>query len=130
MRRTGISGGPSSGIRESRRRHAAHASPAKFQASIGAWRHRIARLSPKSGRSWRVYEHALVDFSAREKNGAIELVIELKNRDLGLHTYYAPLHPRDIDHSQFPWTLQRYLYDCLHDYVVEMFIRTPQSRNT
>ena len=76
------------------------------------------------------YEHALVDFSAREKNGAIELVIELKNRDLGLHTYYAPLHPRDIDHSQFPWTLQRYLYDCLHDYVVEMFIRTPQSRNT
>ncbi|PYT19548.1 MAG: hypothetical protein DMG58_36185 [Acidobacteria bacterium] len=76
------------------------------------------------------YEHALVDFSAREKNGAIELVIELKNRDLGLHTYYAPLHPRDIDHSQFPWTLQRYLYECLHDYVVEMFIRTPQSRNT
>lgn len=75
------------------------------------------------------YEHSLVDFSAREKNGAIELVIELKNRDLGLHTYYAPLHPRDIEHSQFPWTLQRYLYDCLHDYLVEMFIRTPQSRN-
>ena len=75
------------------------------------------------------YDHALVDFSAREKNGAIELVIELKNRDLGLHTYYAPLHPRDIAHSQFPWTLQRYLYDCLHDYLVEMFIRTPQSRN-
>ena len=76
------------------------------------------------------YEHALVDFSAREKNGSIELVIELKNRDLGLHTYYAPVHPRDIEHSQFPWTLQRYLYDCLHDYLVEMFIRTPQSRNT
>ncbi len=75
------------------------------------------------------YEHALVEFSAREKNGAIELVIELKNRDLGLHTYYAPLHPRDIEHTQFPWTLQRYLYDCLHDYLVEMFIRTPQSRD-
>lgn len=75
------------------------------------------------------YEHSLVDFSAREKNGAIELVIQLKNRDLGLHTYYAPLHPRDIEHAQFPWTLQRYLYDCLHDYLVEMFIRTPQSRN-
>jgi hypothetical protein len=68
-------------------------------------------------------------FFGAEKNGAIELVIELKNRDLGLHTYYAPLHPRDIEHSQFPWTLQRYLYDCLHDYLVEMFIRTPQSRN-
>ena len=76
------------------------------------------------------YEHALVQFSAREKNGEIELVIELKDRNLGLHTYYAPLHQRDIDHPQFPWTLQRYLYDCLHDYLVEMFIRTPQSRNS
>ena len=73
------------------------------------------------------YEHALVDFSAREKNGTVELVIELKNRDLGLHTYYAPIHPRDIDHTQFAWTLQRYLYDCLHDYLVEMFTHTPQS---
>ena len=76
------------------------------------------------------YEHALVQFSAREKNGAIALVIGLKDNSLGLHTYYAPLHQRDIDHPQFPWTLQRYLYDCLHDYLVEMFIRTPQSRNS
>jgi hypothetical protein len=75
------------------------------------------------------YDHALMDFGAREKNGSIELVIELKDRNLGLHTYYAPLHARDIDHPQFPWTLQRYLYDCLHDYVVEMFVRTPQNRN-
>jgi hypothetical protein len=77
----------------------------------------------------RRYEHALMDFSAREHNGSIELVIELKNRGLGLHTYYAPLHPRDIEHPQFPWTLQRYLYDCLHDYLIEMFIRTPQTRD-
>jgi hypothetical protein len=74
------------------------------------------------------YEHALMNFSARERDGSIELVIDLRNRELGMHTYYAPLHPRDIDHAQFPWTFQRYLYDCLHDYVVEMFIRTPQSR--
>ncbi|HKW97740.1 MAG TPA: hypothetical protein VJN43_08385 [Bryobacteraceae bacterium] len=76
------------------------------------------------------YEHALMNFSAREKNGAIELVIEVKDPKLGMHTYYAPLHARDIDHPQFPWTLQRYLYDCLHDYLIEMFIRTPQSRET
>jgi len=76
------------------------------------------------------YEHALVDFSAREKNGSVELVIALKDNRLGLHTYYAPLHPRDIDHPQFSWTLQRYLYDCLHDYLVEMFLRTPQSRQS
>ena len=76
----------------------------------------------------RRYEHALLEFSAREREGAVELIIELRNRSLGLHTYYAPLHPRDIDHAQFPWTFQRYLYDCMHDYLVEMFVRTPQSR--
>ena len=73
------------------------------------------------------YEHALLRFSAREHNNGIELVIELKDNSLGLHTYYAPVHPRDIEHPQFPWTFQRYLYDCMHDYLVEMFIYTPQS---
>lgn len=73
------------------------------------------------------YDHALLDFSARERNGAIELVIQLKSRDL--HTYYAPIHTRDLEHPQFPWTFQRYLYDCMHDYLVEMFIHTPQSRD-
>jgi hypothetical protein len=75
------------------------------------------------------YEHALMDFSAREHHGQIELVISLKSQGAGLHTYYAPLHPRDIENAQFPWTFQRYLYDCLHDYLVELFIRTPQSRD-
>jgi len=90
---------------------------------------RVSDALDKVQRELTRYEHALVEFSAREKNGAIELVIALKDNRLGLHTYYAPLHQRDIDHPQFPWTLQRYLYDCLHDYLVEMFIRTPQSRN-
>jgi hypothetical protein len=76
------------------------------------------------------YEHALVRFSARERNGEIELVIQLKAPPEGMHTYYAPLHARDIEHPQFSWTLQRYLYDCLHDYLVEMFVRTPQIRES
>ncbi len=75
----------------------------------------------------RRYDHALLEFSARERNGTIELVIALKNQTLGLHTYYAPVHQRDIDHPQFAWTFQRYLYDCMHDYLVEMFLHTPQS---
>jgi hypothetical protein len=33
-----------------------------------------------------------------------------------------------LAHSQFPWTFQRYLYDCMHDYLVELFLRTPQIR--
>jgi hypothetical protein len=75
------------------------------------------------------YQHALLRFSAREHHGTIELVIELQDMSLGLHTYYAPIHLRDIQHPQFPWTFQRYLYDCMHDYLVEMFIHTPQSRD-
>ncbi len=74
------------------------------------------------------YEHALLSFSAREHNGGVELVIALKGPNPGLHTYYAPVHERDIEHPQFPWTFQRYLYDCMHDYLVEMFVRTPQTR--
>ncbi|MGO9260670.1 MAG: hypothetical protein ACLQU1_30850 [Bryobacteraceae bacterium] len=76
------------------------------------------------------YDHALLRFSARENHGAIELVIELKQPVPDMHTYYAPLHARDIEHPQFPWTFQRYLYDCMHDYLVEMFLRTPQSRES
>ncbi|MBS1859908.1 MAG: hypothetical protein JST11_31350 [Acidobacteria bacterium] len=74
------------------------------------------------------YEHALLAFSARENNGGVELVIALKDPIAGVHTYYAPLHPRDLEHPQFPWTFQRFLYDCMHDYLVELFLRTPQSR--
>ena len=77
----------------------------------------------------RRYEHALLDFSARDRSGAVELVISLKDPALALHTYYAPSHDRDLEHPQFAWTFQRYLYDCRHDYLVEMFIRTPQSRD-
>jgi hypothetical protein len=78
----------------------------------------------------RRYEHALLDFSAREHHGGVELVIALKGPHAGLHTYYAPVHERDIEHPQFPWIFQRYLYDCMHDYLVEMFLRTPQTRDT
>ena len=74
------------------------------------------------------YDHALMRFSARENAGGIELVITLKEPPPGMHTYHAPIHDRDIEHPQFPWTFQRYLYDCMHDYLVEMFLRTPQSR--
>ncbi|HEV3330205.1 MAG TPA: hypothetical protein VG096_04445 [Bryobacteraceae bacterium] len=74
------------------------------------------------------YEHPLFEIPAREQNGSIELVIRSKDRARAIHIYYAPLHAQDIDHPQFPWTFQRYLYDCLHDYVVEMFLRTPQTQ--
>lgn len=76
------------------------------------------------------YDHILLRFSAEQKrDGAIELVIDLKEPRAEVHAYRAPVHPRDIAHPQFPWTFQKYLYDCMHDYLVELFNRTPQSRD-
>ncbi len=76
----------------------------------------------------RLYEHPLLDFAARVKGEAVEVIIDFKNPPVPVHTYYFELHPRDLDHPQFEWEFQRQLYDCLHDYLVEMFIRTPQDR--
>jgi hypothetical protein len=75
------------------------------------------------------YEHPLLDFSARDNDGSIELVIDLKQKPPGIHTYYLPLHPRDLESTQFAWTLQRMIFDGLHDYFIEMFVYTPQSRD-
>jgi hypothetical protein len=44
------------------------------------------------------------------------------------HHYEINLHEREIENPQFPWTFQKLLYDCLHDFIVEMFERNPQMR--
>ena len=76
----------------------------------------------------RLYQHPLLEFDAREKGEGVEVIIQFKKPAVPVHTYYFELHPRDLDHPQFEWTFQRQLYDCLHDYLIEMFTRTPQSR--
>jgi hypothetical protein len=75
-----------------------------------------------------LYEHPLLIFDAQEKGEAVEVIIRFRDPAVPVHTYYFELHPRDLDHPQFEWTFQRQLYDCLHDYLIEMFTRTPQSR--
>ena len=76
----------------------------------------------------RLYEHPLLNFSARAKGEGVEIIIEFKDKSIPVHTYYFDLHPRDLDHPQFEWSFQRQLFDALHDYFMEMFIRTPQDR--
>jgi hypothetical protein len=76
----------------------------------------------------RLYQHPLLDFSARAKGDGVEVIINFKNLPVPVHTYCFDLHPRDLDHPQFEWSFQRQLYDCLHDYLIEMFTRTPQNR--
>ena len=76
----------------------------------------------------RLYEHPLLNFSARAKGEGVEVIIQFKDESVPVHTYYFDIHPRDLDHSQFEWSFQRLLFDSLHDYFMEMFIRTPQDR--
>jgi hypothetical protein len=76
----------------------------------------------------QLYEHPLLNFSARAKGDGVEIIIQFKDPKIPVHTYYFDLHPRDLDNPQFEWSFQRQLYDALHDYFVEMFIRTPQDR--
>ncbi|MGA2965814.1 MAG: hypothetical protein ABSD64_06335 [Terriglobales bacterium] len=76
----------------------------------------------------RLYDHPLLTFSARENSGVIEVLIDLKDSAIPIHTYVFPVHPRDLDHPLFAWHLQRQLYDGLHDYFIEMFTHTPQER--
>lgn len=78
----------------------------------------------------RLYDHPLLIFSARETNGIVEILIDLKNSSTPMHTYVFQIHPRDLDSPQFAWQLQRQLYDALHDYFIEMFNNTPQLRTT
>ncbi|HVI07073.1 MAG TPA: hypothetical protein VND65_02140 [Candidatus Binatia bacterium] len=75
----------------------------------------------------RLYDHPLLNFSARSKGEGVEVIIQFKDVSVPVHTYYFELHPRDLDHPNFEWSFQRQLYDALHDYFVEMFIRTPQD---
>jgi hypothetical protein len=75
----------------------------------------------------RLYEHPLLSFSAQPKGDGVEVSIQLEHCTVPVHTYLYEIHPRDVDHPQFEWQFQRQLYDALHDYLVEMFIRTPQD---
>lgn len=81
------------------------------------------------------YEHPLFEFSALTENsaggGGEVVAVEIRFRPArdDVHNYRFQLHARDIEHPQFPWTFQRQLYDCLHDYIIEMFTSNPQREN-
>ena len=90
----------------------------------------VQALVEKVRRELRRYRHLVLEFDAEAcGDGGLELVIRFRDPPPGAHVYRAPLHPRDIDCAQFAWNLQRYLYDCMHDYLVELFLATPQSRD-
>jgi hypothetical protein len=73
------------------------------------------------------YEHPLFSFEARATVQGVEVEIRFRPTEPVVHTYVLLLRPREIQQAQFPWILQKQLYDCLHDYVIEMFTRNPQE---
>jgi len=75
------------------------------------------------------YEHPLFDFDARDAPEGVEVLIRFKPPGVEVHVYQFLLRPREIENSQFPWSFQRQLYDCLHDYVIEMFTCNPQRQD-
>jgi hypothetical protein len=75
------------------------------------------------------YEHPLFAFDARAAAQGVEVEIRFKTAGVDLHPYQFLLQPREIENKQFPWTFQRQLYDCLHDYIVEMFTCNPQRED-
>ena len=76
----------------------------------------------------KLYEHPLLVFDAREQGDGVEVIINFCNPAVPVHTYYFSMHARDLDHPQFEWTFQHQLFACVHDYLIEMFVRTPQTQ--
>jgi hypothetical protein len=75
------------------------------------------------------YEHPLFSFDARDATEGVEILIRFRAPEIPVHEYVFLMRPREIENRQFPWTFQKQLYDCLHDYVIEMFTANPQRQD-
>jgi len=75
------------------------------------------------------YEHPLFNFEAYPGSDGVQVQIKFHPPAEAVHTYAFLLRPREIENQQFPWIFQKQLYDCLHDYIIEMFTRNPQREN-
>jgi len=71
------------------------------------------------------YAHPMFEWEARCVSVGVEIIIRLKIKDIYDEPYRLILKPREIDARGFEWDFQRQLYNCLHDYLVEMFTRSP-----
>lgn len=72
------------------------------------------------------YEHPLFEWQARPFDKGIEVIVRLKPGGFHDDPYRFQLIPRELEARAFQWDFQRQLYNYLHDYLVEMFTRSPQ----
>lgn len=84
-------------------------------------RHYLEKVNEQLSR----YEHPLFEWEAHNLASGVEIAINLKVAGLYDETYRLCLKPREIEARGFEWDFQRQLFNCLHDYLVEMFIRSP-----
>ncbi len=85
-------------------------------------------LIEKVERELARYEHPLFRFSTEDAGSGVLLAIDLREGFGVQHHYEITLQEREIENPQFPWTFQKLLYDCLHDFIVEMFEHNPQEK--
>lgn len=76
------------------------------------------------------YEHPLFEWHAAHCSRGIEVTVTLKYPGVYDEPYRFYLMPREIEARGFEWEFQRQLYNYLHDYLVEMFTRSPHIRDT
>jgi len=74
------------------------------------------------------YEHPLFEWRARLADRGVEVTVTLKQAGLHDDPYRFYLTPRELDARAFEWDFQRQLYNYLHDYLIEMFTRSPQIK--
>jgi hypothetical protein len=74
------------------------------------------------------YEHPLFGWVASPSPRGIEVTVRLKHPGLHDEPYKFCLIAREIDAAAFQWDFQRQLYNYLHDYLVEMFTRSPHIK--
>ncbi len=83
----------------------------------------------KVSRELARYEHPLFVWEAVPAGDDVEIRIRFRPPAEPVHDYAFLMKPREIASPQFPWLFQKQLYDCLHDYLVEMFVRNPQQED-
>ena len=73
------------------------------------------------------YEHPLFQWEACCVRSGIEVTVSLKEPVDEVGVYKFILKPRELEARAFQWDFQRMLFNYLHDYLVEMFTRSPQT---
>ena len=74
------------------------------------------------------YGHPLFSWEASPSPRGIEVAVRLKHPGLHDEPYKFCLIAREVDAAAFQWDFQRQLYNYLHDYLVEMFTRSPHIK--